>query len=598
MPSPQQQAAQEPGAWAIKGFGGMIPRTESRMLPDSMAEEAVNCDLSSGVLEGLPVPELVRDLSAVSGTVRRAYRFPGPNSGDPDVWLALPSEFSSVCRSPLADDTSHRLYWTNPGDGPFWSTYVMIAANTPPYALGIVQPSTTVGPTVVAAGGTLDGSVPEIVRSYCYTYVNAYGEESAPSYPSASITGAPDGTWTITGVPTAAPSNPSGVNYAPVVGLNLYRTSTGTQTGAQFYRVASWVFSTSPPPYSYSDLVPDTTAVNNLALYSTSFANPPAGLDGLTALPGGMLVGFTDNTLHFCEPDRPHAWPAAYDQSVQYKIVGLGVWQQSLVVLTQGYPSTGSGNSPTNFVLTQIRVPEPCVSRGSIITDLMGVYYASQNGLVMLNYFGMQNQTLSTVTKNIWLNDYKAASIIACRHRAQYLAINGTGTGFLIDYSEQRMGFMNLNTFNSAVCVWNDEYSGDAYVIANKVVYRWDSPNTGPLNYRWRSKQFYGAAPLSLGACQISLDPAVSVPIGISAAPPMDNGDTTLELPGGVNAVFNLYAGPDGAYKIMTRNLTKPREIFRLPSGFKSFDWQFEIVARVGVRSIEVGPTMRSLRGV
>lgn len=568
------------------------------MLPDQNAEQAVNCDLQSGVLEGLPIPELLIDLSARAGNYQRAYRFPGPNSGDPDVWLGLPSPYSSVVRSPLANDTAHRIYWTNPNDGAYWSTYDMLQAGTAPYALGIPQPNSTNGPSVAASGGTLNGSVPEVVRSYVFTYVNAYGEESAPSGPSADVTGASDGTWTISGLPTSAPANPTGYNYPPVVGVNLYRTSTGTQTGAEFYLVTNFTF-VGGVPASYTDAIPDTTIVNNIQLYSTDFGNPPAGLDGLVAFPGGMLVAFTGNTVHFCEPDRPHAWPAAYDQSLQYNIVGFGVWQQSLVVLTEGFPSSGQGNSPSNFVFSPVNVPEPCISRGSIITDLMGVYYASQNGLVMLNYFGMQNQTLTTVTKNIWLTAYQAASLIAARHRSQYLAINGTGTGFLIDYAEQRLGFMNLNTFQNVTCVWNDVYTGDTYVMAAEKVYRWDSQNTGPLTFRWRSKQFYAPAPASLGACQISLDPAVTNPAPANPTPPpMDNGDTSLALPAGINAIFRLYAGPDGENLIMTQYLTEPRMVFRLPSGFKSFDWQFEIVSRVGIRSVELACTMRGLKGV
>lgn len=717
------------------------------------------------------------DLSATPGT-KRAYRFPVPNN--PDVWIPLPDPNSSVCRSPLADDTSHRVYWTNPpGSSPagqFWNTYARIAAGNTganrPYSLGTIQPSSTIGPSVSVSGGTTDGSIPLITRSYLWTYVNQYGEESAPSAPSNVVTGAPDGTWVISGMPTSAPANPAGFNYPPITGVNLYRTSTGTATGAQFYRVASFVFASSGsigaiaiysggsgyvvgdtgtiaggggdatyqvlqvnsvdpggsgyavgdtglisggsgdalytvqsvdvngavvtftftggttytgakavatttagvqpgsgtgfhvdttasggpisaavlataynttgavlevqltgtgtgytnsaasatsdggaqagigsglqlivtvhPVSPYTDALPDTVAVNMLTLISAAWGNPPAGLDGLTALPGGMLVGFTDNTVHFCEQDRPHTWPSAYDQSVQYPIVGFGVWQQSLVVLTKGYPSTGSGNSPTNFVFTQVRVPEPCISRGSIITDLMGVYYASQNGLVMLNYFGMQNQTLSTMTKNIWLNRFKATQLIACRHRAQYLALrtDSSGTGFLIDYAEQRMGVMELNTFSSATAVWNDEFSGDAYVCAAGKVYRWDSPSTGPLNFRWRSKQFYGSAPVSIGACQISLDPAVLTPPPSPNTFPMNNGDTSLVLPSGINAVVNIYAGPDGAHLVMSKNLTAVREIFRIPGGFKVFDWQIEIVSRVGIRSIELASTMRELKGV
>lgn len=590
-------------AWAIKDFGGEIPRTESRNLPNNMAEASWNCDLSSGNIEGLPMPQQVIDLSSFAGT-QRAYRLPGPTTGDPDVWVPLSSPYASVCRSPLANDTEHRLYWTIPGSGAFWNTYARIAAgntgSNAPYNLGTIYPDSTVAPGVAAAGGTLDGSVPLISRSYCWTYVNQYGEESAPSAPSTALDGASDGTWTITGLPSAAPSNPSGFNYPTVTGVNLYRTSTGTSTGAQFYLVAQFTFGSSSPPASYSDTVSDTTAVNNNTLYSTQFANPLPDLDGLTALPSGMLIGFTGNTVHFCEPDRPHAWPAQYDQSLQYEISGFGVWQGSLIVMTAGFVSSGSGNSPSNFLFTQLRVPEPCIARGSIITDLMGVYYASQNGLVMLNYFGMQNQTLSMVTKNIWLTTFDASKIIACRHRSQYLAIlnDGSGTGFLIDYSEGRLGMTQLNPFLGATCVWNDEYTGNAYICAGGVVYLWDSPTAGPLNFRWRSKLFYTPAPVSLGAVQISLDPSITTAPPSPNPIPLNNGDTSLVLPDGINAVFNCYAGTDGLDMVYSRNLTRVREIFRLPGGFKAFDWQFEVVSRVGVRSIEVASTMEELKGV
>lgn len=582
-------------AFAVKGMGGMIPRTSSRMLPDAAAEQAVNCDLSSGAVEGLPTPELVIDLSDEISDVRRAYRFPAADA-ETEVWIPLPSEFSSAVRSPLANDTNHRVYWTNPGEtSPSWNTYDRLVAGDPNYHLGIVQPSSTVGPTVVASGGT--ASIPEVSRAYVYTFVNAYGEESAPSSPSDVVSGAGDGTWTISGLPLSAPVNPAGRDYPPVVGLNLYRTVTGTETGAQYFRVHQFVYGSSSPPAAYHDTTLDLTVVNNTTLISSGWGNPPDGLDGLTGLAGGMLVGFTGNTVHFCEPNRPHAWPASYDQSVHYEIVGLGVWQQSLVVLTKGFPSTGSGNLPSNFTLTTVRVPEPCISRGSIITDLMGVYYASQNGLVMLNYYGMQNQTLQTMTKNIWIDEYKARDIIACRHRAQYLAINDTGAGFLIDYAEPRLGFMKLNTFNEATCVWNDELSGDAYIMAGKKVYRWDSPDTEPLVYRWRSKKFYAPGPVSLGACQICIDPDVAVAPVAGDPPPLDNGDATLELPGGINAVFRLYAGANSTL-VHTRSLTKSTEIFRIPGGFKAFDWQFEIVSRVKIHSVELASTMKELKGV
>jgi hypothetical protein len=757
-------------AWVVKDFGGMIPRQDPRLLPDTMAETSINCDLAAGPLDGLPQPEFIIDLGASGAPypVRKAYRLPDPTASDPDVWMALPSEFSSVVRSPLANDTLHAVYWTNPPNSPapgaWWNTYARLSAHSPNYNLGFTAPGPSMitvtvtggtypgyeiygadvvdrgsdyipGETLTVIGGganpeqpevtfrvaatsaqniallnggvggtppggytltgatgagtllqvfgvVADGSVtgitgivnpgiyttnpdnpghdalvgaslsgalvsytmgvwsldtpvfsnywklppdptptdsslgginctvhllynwnsapPLIERSYCYTFVDIYGFESSPSPPSPVVSGPSDGNWVVHGLPTTVPGSPAGKNYPQVLNIRLYRTITSTSGQADFYFVADLPFG----PSTYVDDTPDTTVVNNNTLQSASWLPPVDNLDGLTAMPGGMLIGFTANTVHFCEPDRPHAWPAGYDQSLLYQIVGLAVWQQSLVVLTHGYPSTGAGNAPSNFIFAQVQAPEPCIARGSIVTDLAGVYYASQNGLIMLNYFGMQNQTLSNLTRQIWLVDYKAASVIACRHRAQYLALNSPGAGFIIDYTEERMGITKIASAAGGmafISVWNDAYVGDSYMCdTSGKIWRWDDVTTPSLNYQWRSKQFYLPAPVSLGACQISLDSSIGDPGPVPAADepesPMATGLPVL--PGGVRALFRLFAGPEGKTMTLEKYLTQPREIFRLPSGRKSFCWQFEIVANVPVHSVELASTMRELKKV
>jgi hypothetical protein len=584
----------------VVGFGGEIPRKFSRELPDQMAEQAWNCDLSSGPLNGLPIPLLVQDLSATPTAVRRAYRFPGPADGDPDFWLPLPSEFSSVVRSPLANDTLHRLYWSNPSGagavdpGCWWNSYARLVAGSPNYNLGFTYPDPGIVITVVATGGTGPTVVPYIVRAYTFTYIDEYGQESSPCTPSVPVSGASDGTWTISGLPTSAPASPAGKLFPTVVNIRLYRTLTG-QSGSDYFHVTDLAFGSA----TYADTIPDTSISSGTLLATTSFLPPLDDMDGLTGFPGGMMVGFTDNTIHFCEPNRPNAWPAAYDQSLQYKILGFGVWQTSLIVLTEGFPSSGTGAAPSNFTFSTVQVPEPCISRGSIITDLMGVYYASQNGLVMLNYFGMQNQTLSTLTKNIWLTDFHAANIVACRHRAQYLAINGTGVGFVIDYTEARLGIVMLNTFSNAVCIWNDVYRGDTYICADKKVYLWDSPDTNALVYRWRSKQFFLPSPTNLGAALVEMSSDVLAHPPVDPLTPLANADPSLVLPVGVNAVFRVLVDIAGdMVPVFECALTAPRNFLRLPSGFKEFTWQFEIVGRVPVFEVKLARTMKELAGI
>lgn len=564
-----------------------------------MAELAYNCDLSGGNLKGFSSLELAVDFSLSPNTIRRAYRYPDPDGVGADVWLDLPSEYSSVVRSPLANDTNRRLYWTNPSETcPKWATRAMLLAGTTPWDLGILQPVATAGGALTV--GVAGGSAPSVYRSYCFTYVNQYGEESAPNFPSTVVGGPSDGTWSMTGLPTAAPPNPAGRNYPPVIGLNLYRTVSGAQTGGQFFLVAQFNFATSPPTSPYTDPVSDVSIIGGSGfppLLTTSWRNPPDFLDGLTALPGGMLVGFVGNTVHFCEPNRPHTWPASYDQSLGYVIVGLAVWQQALVALTKGFPSTGSGNSPSNFVFTTVRAAEPCIARGSIVTDLSGVYYASQNGLIQLSGYGAQNQTLQLFTQNKWTVDYVASNIVACKHRAGYLALNGTTEGFFLDYGEPKNGVVKLSTFDGAVSVWVDEYSGAAYLMSSsKKVYRWESPNTAALNYRWRSKLFFLASPASMGACFVNTDPTIETAAN-PGTPALDNGDTNIQLPIGVNAIFRLYRGTEKTL-VLTRNLRKAQEYFRVPAGAKAHHWQCEIVSRVPIDSVEIASTMKELRGV
>jgi len=566
----------------------MVPRLDPGALPDPMAERAEDCDFRSGNLDGLPVLQFTISLPGA----RKAYRFPDALN-EVIAWLPLPSEFSSVVRSPLTNDVSRRLYWTNPGDqSPHWSTYNdILSANPPynvplvPYDLGTTQPSTIFQLVAVPTGGTTDGSIPLVARSYCYTYVNGFGEESAPNNPSAIYEGPPDADWVIHNLPqTFDLVTTPGRNYPPITAIRLYRTVTGLQTGASFYMVEEFPLY---PPDPYHDTSKDLEIIDNPTLISTSWANPPDFLDGLVSLPSGMMVGFTGTTIHFCEPYRPHAWPAVYDLSVLYDIVALTAWNQSLAILTAGYISAGTGNSPANYIINQTQVAEPCISRGSVVTDLQGVIYSSQNGLVKTNYFQAEIITLDTMNKDTWLTPYHGGTIIGARHRAEYIAIHSEG-GFIFDGTDRHTGFILLNNLDNATSIWNDEFEGNTYVMIDGNVYLWDSPTADHQTYQWRSKQFYAPQPISLGAVHVTSSRRVD-----DVLPPDPSG----LLPDGVRARFRVYAGQDMTL-IMERDIEKPTDIFRLPSGFRAFDWQIELIGRVRIDSVELASTMKELQGV
>lgn len=60
------------GAIRITAFGGIIPRTSERLIPDNAAQIATNCRLSSGELEPFNAPALSYT-SAKTGPLARCW---------------------------------------------------------------------------------------------------------------------------------------------------------------------------------------------------------------------------------------------------------------------------------------------------------------------------------------------------------------------------------------------------------------------------------------------------------------------------------------------------------------------------------------------
>lgn len=573
------------GPLIVEGVGGARPRIDDRLLPNSAAAQAINCDLTRGTIAPVAVPGLVRSFATET---LRAFRIPG----DPDTWLSLPSPYSSVVRSPLANDTHERVYWTNPGEGAFWNTRARIADGDPDYNLGTAAPDATFTPTVTVTGGTAATSVPHVSRSYLVTYVDDYGQETAPCPPSDVVTGAADGTWTIV-ISGDVPATPPGKTYPALTTCRLYRTVTGQGTGAAFYLVAEFDMP-DPTPASttgYVDTSTDTLVVLNNQLESTDWAAPPDELDGLVVMPGGFLVGFTDNTVHFSEPYRPHAWPAGYDQSVAHDIVGLGVVQQSLVIVTSGYPVVGTGTAPDQVTLTAIQAVEPCISRGSIIVDLEGVGYASPNGFMRVGPSGLQNMTARLVTQTQWASDFFPGEMLACRHDSQLLVFHASGVGYSIDYAEDRLG-VSLTTLASGITsIWNDSENGHTYFCVDNDVYRWAPPGGDPMVALWRSKEFHLPAPTNIGAIQVLVDPEI-LTVTAPVDPPLEPASPTL--PSNRHCALFLYA--DGRL-VQTSYITAVSTILRPASGFVAQRWQFVILTRVPVIQVRLATTVRELNG-
>lgn len=589
----------------ITNFGGMLPAIDSRLLPDNQAAYSRNSWVYSGILQGLHAPTLVRTLT--NPDARVVFRIPESFSDyehlSAATWMEFENPDTIVLRAPVVGDTYNRYYWCSPVEQASYNTLARIQAGSAAYLLGIPTPSADIT-TISPASGV---SSTNVTRVYVYTYVSAYGEEGPPS-DTYTITGKTDDTYTVT-LPSAPGGDTANRNLTE---RRLYRTVTSASGVATYYLVTTLPIATT----SYADALADGVVTLNGELESTLWTAPPTDLEGWAAMPNGIFVGWRGKELWFSEPYRPHAWPTTYTIAVDFEIVALGVFGQTVVVTTTGNPAAVSGVNPASMSLTKISTNEPCVSRGSVISTPDGVYYASQNGLVIANASGIRNITREIITKEKWQEFSKIATLRAARLGTAYFAFGsardgvfettafeetmveqedftGAYGGIIIDPQDKRFGFHLLShtatpTFNT----FNDPWSGELFLIRSGGVYWIDQSENAAAQEEvlWRSKQFLFNAPVNMSALQVQFD----VPPNAPALNPVPNTALVQTLASDQYGLARVYA--EGVH-IFTRELRESGEIMRLPIGVKSRTWQVELETRVDIVVVHLAQTVKELAG-
>ena len=586
----------------VKGFSGSIPVSGDRALPDGFAVEAYNTWLYGGELRGARPPA---NLIAVQPGTRRVLRIPKntvPGAIPPSdlstaaitdsVWVQFADHDTDIVRGQLVEDQYDRWYFCSPSTGPMFNTLARLLAGQSMYKLGVPGPDNTIDaagnnankPTIVSITG---GAEPTETRAYVYTWVNEFGEESAPSLP---VTGAgyASAIWTIGNI-----KDPVAVaGYAAYTKKYLYRTVTGTSGQTTFYRVNTVAIGTT----SYADdgsKATDAVIVNNLLLESTTWALPPSTLKGFIAMPNGFLIGFDGSDIYMSESYHFHAWPADYKIASEYPIVGLGVLGTTCVVCTQGFPATISGSKPASCSFTKATTGEPCLGRGSIVSSPQGIIYASQNGLIVVAPGGIQNITKQLITRDEWLRKYEPAYIRAVRYQEGYLALRmkdepGQRSAFYLDPSELKVALTELTDCQDVRNFNVDFWSGEVFVLLEGMIQRWDPPPVSTpeplMPVVWKSKEYQYPYQENFGAYAIYWDDArySNVNYGTGVMP------TTEKVR------FRAYANRVLVYDQVVPKNGRP---VRLPAKFKADIWQFEIRARAPVYSLHVASTVKELRG-
>jgi hypothetical protein len=474
-------------------------------------------------------------------------------------------------------------------------------------------------PDIVIWADVTPGTGAQIeTRAYITTWVTAYGEEGPPS-PPALLSGYDNALWKV----EIEPPLPEDLGLLRnIVQTNIYRTMSSKQGGAVFFYVGT----VNAQATVFADSVTDDLVALNRQLSSTTWFAPPTTLQGLVSMPNGMMAGFRGNEVWFCEPFRPHAWPAGYVMTTDYPIIGLGVTGNTLVAATNSNPHTFTGNNPSVMVETRLNMPEPCIARGSLVSTENGVYYQSANGLIHVSSSNVVlNLTQDWITREKWAFYTPQKFVRAIKNNRSYFAYGTTSgadtsvaqQGFTLELSEaaDRQGFtlwpqvgghrIGLSTLTSHVGlnidnVEYDPWSGVALLVAGGSVYYYDFTDQAPtiVPYIWRSKKFQGPHKENFGAYRVWFD----IPPGGPQTPPPTRTTLPATFAPPTSAAMALTPGMfgivrvigDGAY-LTERELRFSTELMRIASSTKYTTWQIEIEARVSVTNVKAATSVKEL---
>jgi hypothetical protein len=460
----------------------------------------------------------------------------------------------------------------------------------------------------VVAGGVQSGDTIQFIsalpetRAYVYTYINDFAEEGQPS-PATVASGDGTGTWVV-----VIPKPPAGYNTGRAMSpghYRLYRTVTDSSGNATYYQVTEVPINPSGT-VTIHDSALDANITGNLVLNTIGFAPPPAGLQGVVMMANGIAAGFANSReVWFSAAYLPHAWPPQYALTVDYPIVGLTANGTSLNILTQGSPFIATGVTPDTMTIGKITANEPCISRGSIVSAGEGAYYASPNGIQLLNTGGTENITLQIYEKEFhysllppqWAAAKYGSSYVGFVKGAPIPSDDGLGYyGFVLDSSVANVPFTYIRFPIQVVNAYSDELSGQIFgLMSNGTVMQWNPPVGTPgtttlRSWQWKTKKFRFTTPQQFKAFMVLFDvpPEVTFTLGVR-----NTDQAQVFDPASQYLIVRVYA--DGVFKLV-REIQKSGEVLLGLNGFKAELWEFQFEGVIAMRFAKFASSVKELK--
>lgn len=395
-------------------------------------------------------------------------------------------------------------------------------------------------------------------RSYIYTYVNDWGEESAPSPACAVIELDQNDTVTV-----EIGAVPTGRN---ITHWRLYRANSSS-TSAAFQLVPNPDDDQGFPVASLSVLDDTLAADLQEPCPSLTWEEPPSDLRGLVAMGNGIMVGYTGNTVCPCEPYKPYAFPPDYQKTTSHPIVGLCAVDQILVVGTQGAPKILAGSDSASLSEIRHNSGQACVSARSMVATPIGVIYASPDGLVAVNSSGVRLITgpegFNLFTREDW-QEFGPSGIFATEHEGCYI-FHSTAKGKCYSLDLQSGRLLEIAATGSAF--YRDQLTDTLY-LAQGTTIKALFTDAARMTATWRSKLMELPATTYFAWLQANADYASPVTVKLYRA----------------GALFH------------TATLTSAEPV-RLPPG-RHTDWEVEVTGTQRVRTVTVASSADELKSV
>ena len=537
-------------SFLVEKFGGKNTKVDPRILPDNVAQDAIDGELQRGAL--MP---LRQELNIGHGTVPAASlsMFWYKRSS----WLHAAYDMD-VCEIPLDNDIHNRVVITNV-DGP--APYPRVYSDGAYYRLGIPAPAEPVSVAPVEPVPDPNAIDVETV-SYVCTFVDAWGVEGPPSVASSPVNKIID-----TDVNLSLPEVPTGeYNFGAGALKRVYRSVSSSQGGV-------YLFVGERPITTMNET--DTAKNHELqeVLPSNMWVGPPdddtalhpnGPLRGVVAFANGILAGFSDKTVCFSDPFLYHAWPIEYRIPVEDTIVAMAAISGGVLAVTAKRPYLIAGVHPASMAVVQLdeqaagdgragAASRGCVSKRGMV-DMGGfAIYPSADGLVLVEGNNAIVVTDGMFTHEQWQNNYDPSNISAYAYEGKYIAFYSDTAGFVFDPRDPERAFMDVSRGYKAAAY--DPQSGDLIVNDGGTLKAWMGNNDYSVAspYTWKSKKFIAPKQVSLSVARLE------------AWNTLATDPVTMEIwADGVSRGVVTFDDDVFTYK-------------KLPSGFRAKTWEFEL---------------------